>query len=157
MAQTEILATITGLAHLQRLGGEIRARRKALGVNATSTAESSGISRVTLHRIEKGEPSVTMGAYLNVMAALGLQLPEANPPASTNAEESIPTKIKLDEFPQLRQLAWQIHGTETLTPLEARDIYERTWRHLDKNKLEDRERQLIHALREGLGGDFSDV
>ena len=157
MAQTAILATNTGLAHLHRLGGEIRARRKALGVNATSTAESAGISRVTLHRIEKGEPSVAMGAYLNVMAALGLNLPEANPPASTNAQESIPTKIKLDEFPQLRQLAWQIHGTETLTPLEARDIYESNWRHLDKNKLEDRERQLIHALREGLGGDFSDV
>lgn len=157
MAPTVISATDTGLAHLRRLGGEIRARRKALGVNATSTAESAGISRVTLHRIEKGEPSVAMGAYLNVMAALGLQLPAANPPASTNAQESIPTKIKLDEFPQLRQLAWQIHGTETLTPLEARDIYERNWRHLDKNKLEDRERQLIYALREGLGGDFSDV
>lgn len=157
MAPTVISATDTGLAHLRRLGGEIRARRKALGVNATSTAESAGISRVTLHRIEKGEPSVAMGAYLNVMAALGLQLPAANPPASTNAQESIPTKIKLDEFPQLRQLAWQIHGTETLTPLEARDIYERNWRHLDKNKLEDRERQLIHALRDGLGGDFSDV
>ena len=157
MGPTVISATDTGLAHLRRLGGEIRARRKALGVNATSTAESAGISRVTLHRIEKGEPSVAMGAYLNVMAALGLQLPAANPPASTNAQESIPTKIKLDEFPQLRQLAWQIHGTETLTPLEARDIYERNWRHLDKNKLEDRERQLIHALRDGLGGDFSDV
>lgn len=157
MAQTAILATDTSLAHLHRLGGEIRARRKALGVNATNTAESAGISRVTLHRIEKGEPSVAMGAYLNVMAALGLQLLAANPPTSTNAEGSIPTKIKLDEFPQLRQLAWQIHGTDTLTPLEARDIYERNWRHLDKNKLEDHERQLIHALREGLGGDLPDV
>lgn len=157
MAQTAILATDTCLTHLHRLGGEIRARRKALGVNATNTAESAGISRVTLHRIEKGEPSVAMGAYLNVMASLGLQLLAANPPASTNAEGCIPTKIKLDEFPQLRQLAWQIHGTDTLTPLEARDIYERNWRHLDKSKLEDHERQLIHALREGLGGDFSDV
>ena len=157
MAQTALLATDTGLAHLHRLGGEIRARRKALGVNATSTAESAGISRVTLHRIEKGEPSVAMGAYLSVMAALGLQLLATNPPASINPEGSIPTKIKLDEFPQLRQLAWQILGTDTLTPLEARDIYERNWRHLDKSKLEHRERQLIHALREGLGGDFSDV
>ena len=157
MKQKAILATDTGLAHLHHLGGEIRARRKALGVNATSTAESAGISRVTLHRIEKGEPSVAIGAYLNVMAALGLQLPAAYLPASTNAERNIPTKIKLAEFPQLRQLAWQIHGTDTLTPLEARDIYERNWRHLDKNKLEDRERQLIHALREGLGGEFSDV
>lgn len=30
------------------------------------------MSRVTLHRIERGEPSVTMGAYLNALAVLGL-------------------------------------------------------------------------------------
>lgn len=157
MAQTALLATDTGLAHLHRLGGEIRARRKALGVNATNTAESAGISRVTLHRIEKGEPSVAMGAYLNVMAALGLCLPETAALSSKNADNNIPTRIRLEDYPQLRQLAWQVQGTDSLTPLEARDIYERNWRHLDKNKLEDRERQLIHALREGLGGDFSDV
>jgi hypothetical protein len=32
------------------------------------------MSRVTLHRIEKGEPSVTMGAWCNALAALGLAL-----------------------------------------------------------------------------------
>lgn len=30
------------------------------------------MSRVSVHRIEQGEPSVTMGAYLNVLAALGM-------------------------------------------------------------------------------------
>lgn len=147
----------TCLTHLAKMGGVIRARRKTLGVNASTTAESAGISRVTLHRIEKGEPSVAMGAYLNVMAALGLSLPDAEALNAVITKNSIPTKIKLDDYPQLRQLAWQIHGTEALTPLEARDIYERNWRHLDQNKLEDRERQLIHALQEGLGGDFPDV
>jgi hypothetical protein len=32
------------------------------------------MSRVTLHRIERGEPSVTMGTYLNAAAALIQQL-----------------------------------------------------------------------------------
>jgi len=36
-------------------------KRKALRVSATVAAEAAGMSRVTLHRIEKGEPSVTMG------------------------------------------------------------------------------------------------
>ena len=157
MAQTAILATNTGLAHLHRLGGEIRARRKSLGVNATSTAESAGISRVTLHRIEKGEPSVAIGAYLNVLAALGLPLPETSVFKAVNAEDTIPTRIKIDDYPQLRHLAWQIHGTDTLTPIEARDIYERNWRHLETAKLQDQERHLINALQTGLGGDFPRV
>ena len=59
---------------LIKLGGEIRAQRKALRVNATAAAEASGISRVTLHRVERGEPSVHMGAYVNLMLALGLNL-----------------------------------------------------------------------------------
>jgi transcriptional regulator with XRE-family HTH domain len=55
------------------LGAQLRALRKALKVNVTVAAEAAGISRVTLHRIEKGEPSVTMGAWANVAAALGMR------------------------------------------------------------------------------------
>ena len=47
---------------LALLGQQIRAHRKSLRVSATATAEAAGMSRVTLHRIERGEPSVTMGA-----------------------------------------------------------------------------------------------
>ncbi len=65
---------------LSALGKQIRAHRKALRITATSTAEAAGISRVTLHRIENGEPSVTMGAYLNALAALGLDFGIINSP-----------------------------------------------------------------------------
>ena len=157
MGGNPVLTTNTCLTHLHRLGEQIRARRKALGVNATNTAESAGISRVTLHRIEKGEPSVAMGAYLNVLSALGLGLPDTDKPLVTKNEESIPTRVRLDDFPQLRLLAWQVHGTDSLTPIEARDIYERNWRHLDLAKLDNTERQLINALQTGLGGDFPHV
>ncbi len=57
---------------LAALGALVRARRKALKVSATALAEVAGMSRVSVHRIEQGEPSVTMGAYLNVLAALGM-------------------------------------------------------------------------------------
>ena len=59
---------------LVTLGHQIRAHRKALGVNATVAAESAGISRVTWHRIEKGEASVAMGAYAKALDTLGLKL-----------------------------------------------------------------------------------
>ena len=48
-------------ARLASLGQRIRARRKQHKVTATTAAEAAGMSRVTLHRIERGEPSVTMG------------------------------------------------------------------------------------------------
>lgn len=140
------------------LGQQIRAHRKALRISATTAAEAAGISRVTMHRIEKGEPAVTMGAYVNVMAALGLnfglvttaEMKESH--HEVNREGWMPARIFLSEYPQLKQLAWQVHGAETLSPIEAWDIYERNWRHMDAQALTVHERQLIDALRLAFGG-----
>ena len=145
------------------LGREIRAHRKALRVSATAAAEAAGMSRVTWHRIENGEPSVTMGAYLNAMAALGLDFGIVPPHAKETgaADEGrkgwIPARVRLADYPQLRQLAWQVHGTDDLTPAEALSIYQRNWRHVDAKALEPRERELIDALRIALGDQDADV
>ncbi|MET0379031.1 MAG: helix-turn-helix domain-containing protein, partial [Spongiibacteraceae bacterium] len=96
---------------LARLGAQIRAQRKALRVNATAAAEAAGISRVTLHRIERGEPAVTMGAYLNVMAALNLEVGIVAPAAAATVDDMkgwVPARIRLSDYPQLKQLAWQV-------------------------------------------------
>jgi hypothetical protein len=53
-------------------------------------------------------------------------------------------------------LAWQVHGTDELTPREALGIYERNARHLDMKAMEPGERELLDALRLALGQD-SDV
>lgn len=45
--------------------------RRELGVE--TIAERSGISRVTLYRAERGEPSVALGIYLRILAALQLE------------------------------------------------------------------------------------
>lgn len=45
------------------------------------SAEAAGISRVTLHRIEKGTPSVTVGALMNVLDALDQALWRVHVPA----------------------------------------------------------------------------
>jgi DNA-binding XRE family transcriptional regulator len=44
------------LAKTKRLGEWIRTQRKPLKLSASVVAEAAGMSRVTLHRIEKGEP-----------------------------------------------------------------------------------------------------
>ena len=141
---------------LSAFGLRIRTRRKALGLSATVVAEAAGLSRVTLHRIEKGAPAVTMAAYLNVMAALGLDLSLSVPadqaaiaPAADHTGW-IPAQVRLGDYPQLKQLAWQVHGIDELTPAEALSIYERNWRHIDASKLQPHERQLVDALRQAL-------
>ena len=129
-------------AQLQALGAEIRAQRKALRLSATVTAEAAGLSRVTLHRIEKGEPSVTMGAWC-----------KATPSTADTAKPApdrtgwIPARVPLADYPQLRALAWQVHGTDTLTPAEALGIYERNARHLDMQAMSANELALLQALR----------
>lgn len=151
-------------ALLKALGQQIRACRKSQRISAIAAAEAAAMSRVTLHRIEKGEPAVTMGAYANAMVVLGLHfgllpLAEQSPPhpAVLNRGEWIPARINLKEYPQLNQLAWQLQGVKSLSPLEAWDIYDRNWRHLDQQALTDHERQLIAALRLAFGGGKPNV
>ena len=149
-------------AQLGTLGNDIRTRRKALGISATAAAESAGMSRVTWHRIESGEPSVTMGAYANALSALdlawGVSSQAAAPQgASPDRRDWIPARVRLSEYPELKKLAWQLHGTDDLTPAEALDIYERNARHLDEAALLPHERDLIDALRKALGGGRRDV
>lgn len=108
------------------------------------------MSRVTLHRVERGEPSVTMGAYLSVMSALGLGL-DARDPETPQAWQ-LPAVVKLGDYPALQQLAWQLPGVTELSPTQALDLYERNWRHLDRTRLQPQERRLIQALADELGG-----
>ena len=148
------LVSDLGRAHLQALGTQIRTQRKALRLSATVVAEAAGISRVTLHRIEKGEPSVAMGAWYNTLSALGMVLQarnigsgETDSPQTVDRSGWIPARVALADYPQLRALAWQVHGTDTLTPPEALDIYERNARHLDLKAMSGDEQALLQALR----------
>jgi transcriptional regulator with XRE-family HTH domain len=137
---------------LLTLGEELRQRRKQLGISAVVAAEAAGMSRVTLHRIEKGEPSVTMGAYLEAAVSLGLQLQLLDPKTALAADDFLPPMIPLDDYPQLKSLAWHTPEARELTPQQAIDLYERQWRHVDRGRLLPRERALINALATRLGG-----
>ncbi len=59
--------------HLQELGENIRLARLRRGYSAELTAERVGISRPTLRAIERGDGSVSMGAYACVLQTLGLE------------------------------------------------------------------------------------
>jgi DNA-binding XRE family transcriptional regulator len=145
---------------LQQLGQHIRAHRKQLRVSASMAAQAAGLSRVTLHRIEQGAASVTMGAYLNVMAVLGLRVTlsspsnDALPPraASKTAATLVPEEtIRLADYPQLQALAWQLEGQTTLSPDEALGLYERNWRHLPPDGWTVHEQALLDRLIRTVG------
>lgn len=141
-------------ARLQALGARLRARRERLKVSATVAAEAAGMSRVTLHRIERGEPSVTIGAYLSAIDSVGLQLELHDPQSATAkvSEARLPASVRLDAYPQLKRLAWQLHGVAEVSPDQALSLYERNWRHVDQTRLEPAERELVQVLMDELGG-----
>jgi transcriptional regulator with XRE-family HTH domain len=58
---------------LQRVGENIKLARKRRKLTTIQVSERAAIDRTTLYQIEKGTPSVSMGAYFNVMRVLGLQ------------------------------------------------------------------------------------
>jgi transcriptional regulator with XRE-family HTH domain len=142
-------------ARLLAIGQRIRAHRKALRVSATAAAEAAGMSRVTFYRIEQGEPSVAMGAYLSASAALGLDLELATSGARAIGARSpprIPKAIRLEDYPQLRRLAWQRKPTDSITAKEALKLYERNWRHVDRGAMDAHELGLVTLLVDTLGG-----
>ena len=58
---------------LEQMGENIKLARKRRKLTAVQVAERAGIARSTLYLIEKGDSSVSMGAYFNVLRVLGLQ------------------------------------------------------------------------------------
>ncbi len=55
------------------MGEQIRLARKRRKLTAVQVAERADVARSTLNLVEKGDPSVSMGAYFNVLRVLGLQ------------------------------------------------------------------------------------
>ncbi len=58
---------------IEEMGENIKLARKRRKLTAIQVAERAGIARSTLYLVEKGDASVSMGAYFNVLRVLGLQ------------------------------------------------------------------------------------
>ncbi|MDD4516797.1 helix-turn-helix transcriptional regulator [Massilibacteroides sp.] len=58
---------------LEQMGENIKLARKRRKLTSIQVAERAGIARSTLYLVEKGESSVAMGAYFNVLRVLGLE------------------------------------------------------------------------------------
>lgn len=144
-------------AWLIRLGASLRQARLALGVSATAAAQAAGVSRPTWHRMEAGALGVSAGAYARALDSLGLATSTmgdvVDSAAGSRPEGTIPTRIRIGDWPQLAAVAWSLQPDTLVTPRQALDIYERNQRHLDRSELSDVEAELIRDLRDALADD----
>ena len=58
---------------LAGLGERLRLARRRRKLSNAVVAQRAGISRSTLYKVEAGDPGVTMGSCLRVLAVLGLE------------------------------------------------------------------------------------
>ena len=147
---------------LGQFGERLRLSRLRRGQSAEQVAARAGIARVTLHRLERGEPAVTLGTLMNVLGVLGLadelgRLACHDQASQTVADEHLPRRrlplrIRLANYPQLRQAAWHIADPDAeLTPQEAFNLYEAHWRYIDADAMLPIESALLEGLKATVG------
>lgn len=88
---------------LEALGTSIREIRKMRMITVTALAAELDLSRTTIHLIEKGSPSVSMGAYMNVMFLLGF---------SRKLTELINSDIQREQLYKFRREEYQQRKAE---------------------------------------------
>jgi DNA-binding XRE family transcriptional regulator len=61
------------------LGAEVARARRERSMTTTQLAERAGITRVTLRKVEHGDPTVALGTAFEVAFLVGVQLFGASP------------------------------------------------------------------------------
>jgi transcriptional regulator with XRE-family HTH domain len=87
---------------LRKLGHDIRDARRRRRIPVALLAERASLSRMTLNKIEKGNPGASLGAYATVLFSLGMadRLADVADPRHDTVglaleEESLPERIRL--------------------------------------------------------------
>jgi DNA-binding XRE family transcriptional regulator len=83
---------------LRKLGHDIRDARRRRRIPAAIAAQRASISRTTLVKIEKGDPSVAMGLYATVLFVMGMtdRIGEIADPRN----DSVGLQLEEDRLPQ---------------------------------------------------------
>ena len=87
---------------IRKLGHDIRDARRRRRIPATILAERASIRRTTLHKVEQGDPGVSLGIYATVLFVLGmidrlagLADPKHDSVGQELEEEHLPERIRL--------------------------------------------------------------
>ena len=106
-AQSVSKAPIPVTRAIRKLGHDIRDARRRRRIPATILAERASISRTTLHKVEQGDPGVSLGIYATVLFVLGMidRLGDLADPKHDSVgleleEEHLPERIRLARSPR---------------------------------------------------------
>ena len=87
---------------LRKVGHDIRDARRRRRIPVAILAERASISRMTLNKVEKGAPGVSLGTYATVLFVLGMvdRLADVADPGHDKVgleleEEHLPERIRL--------------------------------------------------------------
>jgi transcriptional regulator with XRE-family HTH domain len=83
---------------LAKLGADIAVARKKRRISTVSMAERAFISRGTLYKVERGDPSVSIGIYATVLAIL--RLADRFAQAADRRDDSLGLDIDEDRLPR---------------------------------------------------------
>lgn len=73
MARTTVIPIPSLQRRLTAVGENLRLARLRRKFSASQVAERAGITRPTLRAVERGDPSVSFGAYASVLFCVGLE------------------------------------------------------------------------------------
>jgi transcriptional regulator with XRE-family HTH domain len=73
MAKTSLPSFPSVQRQLVELGERLRLARMRRKLTTEHFSERVGVSRETLRRLEKGDPSIAMGTYIRALRVLGLE------------------------------------------------------------------------------------
>lgn len=72
MRRQDVIAPVPVKRALHKLGRDLSEARRRRRITTETMAERASISRVTLRKVEKGDPGVSMGIYARVLFVLGM-------------------------------------------------------------------------------------
>ena len=109
---------------LEQMGENIKLARKRRKLTTVQVAERADIDRSTLYEVEKGNPSVSMGAYFNTLRVLGLQDDFLKLAADDEYGRKLQDieLINKTKWPIIKQIYWYMHiglGCPNLHALES--------------------------------------
>jgi len=93
---------VSSILAARQIGENLATWRKLAGLTSQQVAERAGISRGTVSRLENGDSSVSMAAFLNVCRAVGISdLAKATDPYETDlgrarADQKLPQRVRRD-------------------------------------------------------------
>jgi transcriptional regulator with XRE-family HTH domain len=81
-----------------KLGSDLRDARRRRRISTVVMSERAGLTRQTLHRLEKGDPSVSIGKLAAVLEALGLE--ERLRDLADLAHDPLGQELEAEKLPQ---------------------------------------------------------